>query len=71
MTSGYKELQLPLPRVTTRTVDTPGMTDSGNQMTGAFMNLVHYIGLTKRELMIPLPTKVRHHPARQDCDHHL
>ena len=56
-TSGYAELQLPLPKVTTRSVVRSGMTDSGAQMTVAGMNLVHSLGLTKREL-IPLATKV-------------
>ena len=56
-TSGYEELLLPLPKVTTRSVKMPGMTDSGAQMVVGGMNLVHSLGLTKREL-IPLATKV-------------
>ena len=56
-TSGYEELSLPLPKVTTRSVKMPGMTDSGAQMVVGGMNLVHSLGLTRREL-IPLATKV-------------
>ena len=55
--SGYMELQLPTPRVTSKSVDMQGMTDSGAQMTVAGLNLVHSLGITRREL-IPLATKV-------------
>ena len=56
-TSGYEELSLPLPRITTKAVEMPAMTDSGAMLVVGGMNLVHSLGLTKREL-IPLATTV-------------
>ena len=54
---GYEELQVQLPRVTKTSVRKAGMADSGAQMTVAGLNLVHSLGVTKREL-IPLSSKV-------------
>ena len=50
------KLQPPLPKVTTRIVARPGMTDSGAQMTVAGRKLVHSLVLTQRYL-IPLATR--------------
>jgi hypothetical protein len=56
-TSGYEELLSPSPKVTTKSVKMPGMPNLGAQLVVVGMNLVHSLGLTKREL-IPLATKV-------------
>ena len=56
-TSGYEELSLPLPRTTNKVVEMPAMTDSGAMLVVGGMNLVHSLGMTKREL-IPLATAV-------------
>ena len=54
---GYEELSLPLPRITSKSTQTPAMADSGAQMVVSGMNLVHALGITRREL-IPLETRV-------------
>ena len=50
-TNGYKELSLPLPRITTKAVNMPAMTDSGAMLVVGGMSLVHSLGLTKKELI--------------------
>ena len=56
-TSGYQELSISLPKATSKSEKTQAMAYSGAQMTVAGMNLVHNMGITRKEL-IPLATKV-------------
>ena len=54
---GYQELSLPLPRVRNKPARTPAMADTGAQLVVSGMNLVHALGITRKEL-IPLATRV-------------
>ena len=56
-TSGYEELDIPSPRVTTKSTERMAMADTGAQMTVGSLELAHALGVTKREL-IPLASRV-------------
>ena len=56
-TSAYEELELPLPRVVDRSITRMSMPDSGAQMVVGGVDLIHSLGLTKKDL-IPLATGV-------------
>ena len=55
-TSGYRDLDIPLPRVTHRTVNRVSMADMGAQMVVGSIEPAHALGITKKEL-IPLDMK--------------
>ena len=56
-TSGYRELELPLPRVVDKSITRMSMADTGAQMLVGGVDIIHSLGLTKKDL-IPLATEV-------------
>ena len=56
-TSGYKELELPLPRAANKSITRMSMADSGAQMLVGGLDIIHSLGLTKKDL-IPLAMEV-------------
>ena len=55
--SAYEQFGIPLPRTTSKQVRAATLPDTGAQIVVAGLNVVHALGVTKKEL-VPVSTKV-------------